>query len=156
MPIPCTTKVSFSRTCPNYIKFVGMMYEIHHTLPLKRGKKAVDVAVDVAVDAASAVILPILSEQQNKNNRKSNPNGKGQRLAIWNKYFGEDVLKHLCLCCKTTHITKTDFEVGHVISKANGGDDSPANKRPICFDCNRSMNSMNMDEYVKQNQYYFG
>jgi len=70
------------------------------------------------------------------------------RQDLWKQYYGENY-NSLCLICKQ-HISTTNFEVGHIISVANGGPDFINNLRPICRDCNRSMGTENMDEYKKK------
>jgi len=166
IPTPSTTKVSFDRNCPNYKKFVEIMYDIHRTLPSKKIKAvaastAASSTAAVASTAASTSTSTVASNASiiplnNIKKREPNTTGKGPRMAIWHKYIGEDILKHKCLCCKLTSITINQFEVGHVISKANGGNDSPENKRPICMNCNRSMGKTDMVDYIHANEYYFG
>jgi len=69
---------------------------------------------------------------------------------IWNTYIGHDILKHKCFCCKKTTIQINEFEAGHVLSEANGGTCEMSNFRPICRNCNLSMGSMHMEDYVKK------
>lgn len=71
------------------------------------------------------------------------------KTLIWNKYIGEDIIKHKCLCCKKEHIKITDFEAGHVLSEFYGGSNEIDNLRPICRPCNASMGTMHMIEYIK-------
>ena len=82
-----------------------------------------------------------------KNKKKNIP--KHIKTIIWNKYIGEDIIKHRCLCCKKEIIRNTDFEAGHVLSVFNGGTDEVDNLRPICRPCNASMGTMHMIEYIK-------
>jgi hypothetical protein len=69
---------------------------------------------------------------------------------IWNTYIGYDILKHKCFCCKKATIQINEFEAGHVLSEADGGTCEISNFRPICRNCNLSMGSMHMEEYVKK------
>ncbi len=75
---------------------------------------------------------------------------------VWNHYIGEEIMKHRCLCCKKVVITKTNFEVGHVISETNGGGHDINNLRPICGACNYSMGTTNMIEFVVKYGLYIG
>lgn len=81
---------------------------------------------------------------------------KNVRTIIWNHYIGEDIIKHKCVCCKKVTITNTGFEVGHVLSEANGGTHEINNLRPICFSCNHSMGTENMIDFVVKYGLYIG
>ena len=81
---------------------------------------------------------------------------KNVRIIIWNHYIGDDIIKHKCLCCKKVTITNTSFEVGHVLSEANGGTHEINNLRPICFSCNHSMGKENMIDFVVKYGLYIG
>ena len=133
MPTPCTTKVSFYENCPYYKKFVERMKEINATIVQQKKSK----------------------EEPEPAPKKPNTSGKGPRLAIWYKYIGQEIHQHKCLCCKIATMSQSEFEVGHIVSRANGGDDKPDNKRPICKNCNRSMGTTNMKEYIIANEYYY-
>jgi 5-methylcytosine-specific restriction endonuclease McrA len=67
---------------------------------------------------------------------------------VWHAYIGEDKGKAKCLCCKTTDITQLSFHCGHVIPEAHGGCISVENLRPICQNCNSSMGTMNMTDFM--------
>ena len=86
---------------------------------------------------------------QNKHSKKRK---KSIPLAIkkivWNKYIGENIGKHKCYCCRLTDITQISFHCGHVISESNGGKINIENLRPICQNCNSSMGTKNMDEFI--------
>jgi hypothetical protein len=69
---------------------------------------------------------------------------------IWNTYIGYDLLKHKCFCCKKATIQINEFEAGHVLSEADGGSCEISNFRPICRNCNLSMGSMHMEDYIKK------
>ena len=68
---------------------------------------------------------------------------------VWNTHIGEDVGKAKCLCCKTTDITQMSFNCGHIIAEANGGEVIVSNLKPICQNCNSSMGTKNMDDFMK-------
>ena len=60
----------------------------------------------------------------------------------------------MCFCCGIEELNAMGtWECGHVISEYNGGDLSTQNLKPVCSGCNKSMATMNMDEYMKK--YYF-
>jgi 5-methylcytosine-specific restriction endonuclease McrA len=59
-------------------------------------------------------------------------------------------MKHKCFCCKKITIKIIDFEAGHVLSEFNGGSNEINNFRPICRNCNSSMGTMHMEDYIKK------
>jgi len=159
MPTPCTTKVSFYPNCPNYKKFTEIMYNIHASLTQKKKKIEINVENEQKQEHMQEQIQEQEQEQEQEQleplNSKRKKLGKGARMAVWNKHIGEDILKHKCFCCKIAYISKDDFEAGHIKSVANHGDNSIENLRPICFNCNRSMGSMNMDIYIIEHKYWY-
>lgn len=92
--------------------------------------------------------LPKLTSKQNI--------PKSVKTHIWDLYIGPHINEHRCLCCKKTLIKITSFDVGHVISEANGGTLEINNLRPICSVCNFSMKTTDMIEFVKKYGYYIG
>ncbi len=74
---------------------------------------------------------------------------KTLRRTVWNKHIGEDIGKAKCMCCNMTDISQLNFECGHVVAEAKGGSIDIANLRPICSSCNKSMGTVNMDNFVK-------
>ena len=71
------------------------------------------------------------------------------RTLVWNKYVGEDVVHTKCFCCDVTSIRITCFDCGHVKSVAHGGQDTIENLRPVCSQCNLSMGTRDMREFMK-------
>lgn len=74
------------------------------------------------------------------------------RNDVWVYYMGEK-FKGLCYCCNTQEITVFTFHCGHVMSEKNGGQETKENLRPICAQCNLSMNSKNMDTFMSKYGY---
>ena len=68
---------------------------------------------------------------------------------VWNTNIGEDIGKSKCMCCESTDITQLSFNCGHIIAEAKGGDTIVSNLRPICQNCNSSMGTINMNEFMK-------
>jgi len=77
---------------------------------------------------------------------------KQLRIDVWNHYIGEDKRKGNCYVCKKI-IDITNFECGHNIADANGGETKLYNLRTICKGCNRSMGTMNLELYKET---YYG
>ena len=67
---------------------------------------------------------------------------------VWNKNIGEDVGKSKCYCCKSTDITQTSFHCGHVIAESKGGQTIVSNLKPICQNCNSSMGTKDMNDFM--------
>lgn len=68
---------------------------------------------------------------------------------VWNTHIGEEIGKAKCLCCKITDITQLSFNCGHIIAESNGGELIVSNLKPICQNCNSSMGTKNMNEFMK-------
>ncbi len=68
---------------------------------------------------------------------------------VWNKWIGEEIGKFKCLCCNVTDINQMSFNCGHIIAESKGGETILSNLKPICQNCNSSMGSLNMDEFMK-------
>lgn len=75
---------------------------------------------------------------------------KAVRTAVWNKYIGSEKGISKCYVRCGEQISQSNFECGHVISERDGGLVNVENLRPICANCNRSMGTKNMMEFMKQ------
>jgi 5-methylcytosine-specific restriction endonuclease McrA len=84
-----------------------------------------------------------------KKPKKKKPISAAIKRLVWNTHIGEDIGKHKCLCCKTTDITQMSFNCGHIIAEANGGEAIVSNLKPICQNCNSSMGTRNMNDFMK-------
>jgi hypothetical protein len=71
------------------------------------------------------------------------------KIQVWNKWIGEEIGKHKCLCCKTIDIIQMSFHCGHINPECRGGETILSNLKPICKTCNLSMGTKNMDEFMK-------
>lgn len=74
---------------------------------------------------------------------------------VWNRYIGEEIGRTRCLCCRVTFITQLSFHCGHVKSEKNGGKIEIDNLRPICQNCNSSMGTMNMKQFIKKYRLHY-
>lgn len=68
---------------------------------------------------------------------------------VWNAHIGEEIGKSKCLCCKITDITQLSFNCGHIIAESNGGEMIVSNLKPICQNCNSSMGTKDMNEFMR-------
>jgi 5-methylcytosine-specific restriction endonuclease McrA len=71
------------------------------------------------------------------------------RKLVWNTHIGEQIGKAKCLCCNVTDITQMSFNCGHIVAEANGGETIVSNLKPICQNCNSSMGTKDMNEFMK-------
>jgi len=97
-------------------------------------------------------------KNQKKNNGKATKQHIPKKLKnmIWDKYVGKEKGVGLCYCCRE-EIDSKNFEAGHIIPEAKGGETNIDNLRPICSCCNKSMGTQNMDEFKEKymNQHNF-
>jgi len=91
---------------------------------------------------------PILKEIEPIKTKKKPISATIKRL-VWNKWIGEEIGKSKCLCCNLTAITQLSFNAGHIIAEANGGETIVSNLKPICQNCNSSMATKNMIDFMK-------
>jgi len=72
----------------------------------------------------------------------------GEKAVLWERYCGE-VYQGRCFCCDRANLTPFNFHCGHIQAFSKGGEDTLDNFRPICSNCNLSMKSMNMQDYMR-------
>jgi len=82
---------------------------------------------------------------------RNTPRCRNRRYEIWNMYIGHNISSIKCGLCNTNEINVFTFDCAHVVSKYNGGTISIFNIRPICKLCNASMETVNMDRYIRRN-----
>jgi hypothetical protein len=76
--------------------------------------------------------------------RKTIP--KKIRDRVWTIFF-DDLENHgNCYCCND-EITYDAWEAGHILAVKQGGKDLVENLKPVCRCCNRSMGTMNLEEF---------
>jgi len=71
------------------------------------------------------------------------------RNIVWVTHF-EGSKKGRCWLCKVEDISSANFECGHVVSEKNGGKPTIDNLKPICSFCNKSVGTMNMEDFKKK------
>ncbi len=94
------------------------------------------------------VDLENTKEVKEKPKKKKSISSTTKRL-VWNMNIGEEIGKSKCLCCKTTDITQMSFHCGHVICESDGGETIVSNLKPICQNCNSSMGTTNMNDFMR-------
>jgi hypothetical protein len=94
-------------------------------------------------------ILPVKKEKDIKSKTKKKSISSTIKKLVWNTNISEDIGKAKCLCCKSTDITQLSFNCGHIIAEANGGETIVSNLKPICQNCNSSMGTKNMNDFME-------
>ena len=93
--------------------------------------------------------IPKKKEPKPPKNKKE-PIPAAIKTLVWNKWNGEKEAEAGCYCCRVTTISMRHFHCGHVISEKHGGGVTIDNLRPICANCNLSMGSMNMMDFIER------
>jgi len=93
--------------------------------------------------------LPKEKEKEPTKKQKKKAISSTIKRLVWNINIGEYIGKAKCLCCKSTDIIQMSFHCGHIIAEANGGESIVSNLKPICQNCNSSMGTKNMNEFMK-------
>lgn len=95
--------------------------------------------------------LRLAQENRNKSlNSTTAYDRKHLRNIVWENQFGE-VVNAKCPLCNKTHLKwySSDWEVGHIISKKDGGALIEVNLRPICKSCNIMVGSESLYLYAR-------
>ena len=92
--------------------------------------------------------LKINNSMITKNKKKKAISSTIKKL-VWNVNIGEEIGKTKCVCCKSTDITQMSFNCGHIVAEAKGGKTIVSNLKPICQNCNSSMGTTNMNDFMK-------
>jgi hypothetical protein len=109
------------------------------------GKKLMN---EIKIVLDNIKILPIKKEKETKPKTKKKTISSTIKKLVWNTNIGEDIGKSKCLCCKSTDITQISFNCGHIIAEANGGETIVSNLKPVCQNCNSSMGTKNMNDFM--------
>ena len=105
------------------------------------------------IRTAQLMAVPIRKEKEKVKvkevKKKKKPISSTIKRLVWNTHIGEEIGKAKCLCCKITDITQLSFNCGHIVAESNGGELIVSNLMPICQNCNSSMGTKNMNEFMK-------
>ena len=85
-----------------------------------------------------------------KESKKKEPIPAAIKTLVWNKYIGEKVAESKCMCCRVTTISMRHHHTGHILSEKYGGGTTVDNLRPICANCNLSMGTSNMADFISK------
>jgi len=104
---------------------------------------------EIKIELDNIKILPVKKEKETKPKTKKKTISATIKKLVWNTNIGEEIGKAKCLCCKSTDITQLSFNCGHIIAEANGGETIVSNLKPICQNCNSSMGTKNMNDFME-------
>jgi hypothetical protein len=89
-----------------------------------------------------------MSKKEVKYKKKLIP--QALKTAVWNTYIGiKKGVSHCFVGCGNI-ISQHNFEAGHVQAEARGGKTILRNLRPICSNCNKSVGTKNMEDFIKE------
>ncbi len=74
---------------------------------------------------------------------------KPLRSKVWKTHFNTSMVGKCC-CCSNDMSFDENYECGHILAEANGGQTIEDNLRPVCRTCNRSMGTTNMEDFKKK------
>jgi hypothetical protein len=97
-----------------------------------------------------AIPMEIDEEPKKKQSKKKEPIPAAIKTLVWNKYIGEKVAEAKCMCCRVTTISMRHHHTGHILSEKYGGGTTVDNLRPICANCNLSMGTSNMADFISK------
>lgn len=132
--------------------YKAFMTELQDIIHDEKANDAVSEAVamnDVVMKEASSEVSEAVEVSEAKKKKKKKAIPATIKRLVWNTNIGEMIGKSKCLCCKSTDITQMSFNCGHIVAEANGGDTIVSNLKPICQNCNSSMGTKNMDDFMK-------
>jgi 5-methylcytosine-specific restriction endonuclease McrA len=78
---------------------------------------------------------------------------KTVKAEVWKRDFGDEG-KGSCYCCGNTITALGSWEAGHIKASSRGGTDNIDNLKAVCSTCNKSMGTMDMDEF--KHRYFDG
>ncbi len=112
----------------------------------KTGTKKVTKSEDPKPQSSS---MDIEKEEKAKPKKKESIPAAIKTL-VWNKYIGEKVAEAKCMCCRVTTISMRHHHCSHVLSEKYGGSVTVDNLRPTCANCNLSMGTMSMADFISK------
>ena len=121
---------------------------------MSRDIEKLDQMMQIEIDRVKDKYLKMKNEsierqKAGKYKRKSIP--KAVKDKVWDTYVGITKGTGPCHCCDGV-IDSKNFDCGHIVAAANGGENIVENLRPLCATCNKSMGKQNLEDFK---QMYF-
>lgn len=89
------------------------------------------------------------SEISKKYTKKGVP--KALRTRLWKETFGDTLIGTCYVCDRVLEFD--NFDAGHIVAEANGGETTISNLRVVCKPCNQSCSTKNLDEFKRSMSY---
>jgi 5-methylcytosine-specific restriction endonuclease McrA len=89
-----------------------------------------------------------LKKAPKKKNKKKIP--KNLKNQVWNVYNDKKKAIAKCYCCNIEELHITSWHCGHVVAEDNGGLLTVENLRPICSNCNLTMGTQNLYNFMEK------
>lgn len=106
------------------------------------GKRKMSETVPKEIDTSSIMLSPLSPPLKKRKRKQTIP--KALKIAVWKTNIGMEIGMTLCCVCKTNTISQMDFQCGHIVAEAEGGETCLSNLQPICSKCNQSMGKKNL------------
>ena len=104
---------------------------------------------DVNID--SKAMLTMLKAQLREGKAVKTSVPRNVKIAVWNRWIGEERGKAPCWCCGVASLDKgIGWHCGHVVAEVEGGESDVSNLRPVCAGCNMGMGTQNMLGYMQR------
>jgi 5-methylcytosine-specific restriction endonuclease McrA len=101
------------------------------------------------------------NKQKNEDSGSETPHYKKENIpktvrnCLWINYFGSSRVG-VCACCHREPITMNNFHASHIQAEREHGKTSLDNLAPCCVQCNLSMGTMNMNDFIAKYNLHFG
>jgi len=149
-------KVIYFNNFKNIYEFIEIIKDYYNSDLLKEIKNLLDnIFITPPSSPKPIEHIPPPSPKPDKSLSPKSPRKKipipiALKIKVWDKCIGLEIGKHKCLCCKTIDIIQMSFHCGNIIPECKGGETILSNLKPICQQCNLSMGTKNMDEFIKK------
>jgi len=108
-------------------------------------KELIDLYISISPPKISPSPNEIITNTPHQGQKRKNL-PKPIRHKVWINQF-KNSLVGKCVCCDRD-ITYDNWDCGHIIAVANGGEDKISNMLPTCRRCNLDMGIMDMNDYI--------
>lgn len=89
-----------------------------------------------------------IKKQKNIKKYKKKSIPKAIKNNVWNLYFN-NLAEGFCKICKC-RLIRDNWECGHIIAESKGGETIVSNLTVLCSQCNKSMGSNNLEDFMKK------
>lgn len=144
-------KIQMTNEFESLPKIIDVLHGFYKLTPFAGSKPYLDARIlnyKMILDK-SITDKPVKEKKVKEVKPKKKTISAAMKRLVWNTNIGEEIGKEKCVCCKSTDITQMSFHCGHIIAEINGGETIVSNLKPICQNCNSSMATKNMNEFME-------